>query len=168
MFIGVWAWLGPVAHRDVSRFAWNGGCHVGLMNGSGKAASFFTTYEFLKQQLPKRFTVFRENPSLNHLAGSTGGEFVRFPFFTLRLPTRLTAPTTQMACLIRVPTEVVKSRAQISAYGKDVGTFGAAVKLMQIEGLRGFYRGFGITLARDVRLLHPRYLSRELIHGNFS
>lgn len=55
-----------------------------------------------------------------------------------------------MACLIRVPTEVVKSRAQISAYGKDVGTFGAAVKLMQIEGLRGFYRGFGITLARDV------------------
>lgn len=60
-----------------------------------------------------------------------------------------------MACLIRVPTEVVKSRAQISAYGKDVGTFGAAVKLMQIEGLRGFYRGFGITLARDVR--SPRY-----------
>jgi hypothetical protein len=55
-----------------------------------------------------------------------------------------------MACLIRVPTEVVKSRAQIAAYGKDVGTFGAAAKLMQIEGIRGFYRGFGITLARDV------------------
>lgn len=55
-----------------------------------------------------------------------------------------------MACLIRVPTEVVKSRAQTAAYGKDVGTYGAAVKLMQIEGLRGFYRGFGITLARDV------------------
>ncbi|KAJ9112108.1 hypothetical protein QFC20_002288 [Naganishia adeliensis] len=117
---------------------WKAGGFKGVYRGVGMvgagsapgSASFFTTYEFLKQQLPKRFSVFRENPSLNHLAGSTGGEF--------------------MACLIRVPTEVVKSRAQISAYGKDVGTFGAAVKLMQIEGLRGFYRGFGITLARDI------------------
>jgi hypothetical protein len=40
------------------------------------AATFFTTYEFLKKQLPRRFAAFKENPSLTHLVGSTGGEFV--------------------------------------------------------------------------------------------
>lgn len=79
-----------------------------------------------------------------------------FPDIQLRIADALFPGIPQMACLIRVPTEVVKSRAQTAAYGKEVGTYGAAVKLMQIEGIRGFYRGFGITLARDVRF--PRAL----------
>jgi hypothetical protein len=71
--IGEWEWSAPVVHLDVSLPS----SLRSLFRAyeSAAAATFFTTYEFLKQQLPKRFSVFRENPSLNHLAGSTGGEF---------------------------------------------------------------------------------------------
>lgn len=79
VFIAAWGWSGRGVRRAVSLSL------LSTPRVSHKiseyrpiAASFFTTYEFLKQQLPKRFSVFRENPSLNHLAGSTGGEFVSY------------------------------------------------------------------------------------------
>ncbi len=68
----------------------------------------------------------------------------------------LTPPAHQIACLIRVPTEVVKSLAQTSgaAHAGRTGSrsWGEAVALGRREGLRGFYRGFGITVAREVSL----------------
>ena len=63
-----------------------------------------------------------------------------------------------MACIIRVPTEVVKSRAQTSAHeaGSSTGrsasaSLAAARYVLKHDGLRGFYRGFGITIMREVR-----------------
>lgn len=57
----------------------------------------------------------------------------------------------QVACLIRVPTEIVKSRAQTSTYGSLArSSFAAARILLAHEGLPGFYRGFGITVAREI------------------
>ena len=55
------------------------------------------------------------------------------------------------ACLVRVPTEVIKTRMQTATYGNLAGSSYAAAKLvLSREGLRGFYRGFGITVMREV------------------
>ena len=64
----------------------------------------------------------------------------------------MTVGPRQAACLIRVPTEVVKTRMQTSTYGSLAGSSLAAAKLvLSQEGLRGFYRGFGTTVMREVR-----------------
>ncbi|GJJ13790.1 hypothetical protein Clacol_008047 [Clathrus columnatus] len=82
------------------------------------------------------------------------------------------------ACLIRVPTEVVKTRAQTATFGKSpLPSLIAAKRTFEVEGLRGFYRGFGITVARDLpftvielplyeflKVRLARYLGRETLH----
>lgn len=64
-----------------------------------------------------------------------------------RLALRCGAPR-QAACLVRVPTEVVKQRAQTAAAASSLSV---AQRVWAQEGLRGFYRGFGSTVAREVR-----------------
>ena len=59
--------------------------------------------------------------------------------------------TVQVACLVRVPTEVVKTRMQTLAYGPQGHSSWSAAKLvLSNDGWRGFYRGFGITIMREV------------------
>ncbi|ELU39617.1 S-adenosylmethionine transporter [Rhizoctonia solani AG-1 IA] len=91
------------------------------------AAIFFTTYSTLKQNLPIDTT----HP-LNHVVAASISEVA--------------------ACLVRVPTEVVKSRTQTSAYGAGVSSFGAFLKVAQSESLGGLYRGFGSTVMREIKL----------------
>lgn len=56
----------------------------------------------------------------------------------------------QAACLVRVPTEVIKTRTQTSSYGAAHASSLAAAKLVfKNQGLSGFYRGFGITVMRE-------------------
>ena len=58
----------------------------------------------------------------------------------------------QAACLIRVPTEVIKTRMQTSSYGSHAqSSLAGAKRILTDEGLRGFYRGFGSTIMREVR-----------------
>lgn len=55
------------------------------------------------------------------------------------------------ACLIRVPVEVVKTRSQTYSYGREASSSLASAKnTFNTERLRGFYRGFGITIMREV------------------
>jgi len=55
------------------------------------------------------------------------------------------------ACLIRVPTEVIKTRTQTSTYGPLAQSSWSAAKLvMTNEGIRGFYRGFFSTILREI------------------
>lgn len=50
-----------------------------------------------------------------------------------------------------MPTEVVKTRSQTSTFGKSsFPSLIAAQQTFCAEGLPGFYRGFGITVARDL------------------
>lgn len=57
----------------------------------------------------------------------------------------------QVACLIRVPTEVVKSRMQAASYGSATSnSLQAAKRVLRDGGISGFYRGFGSTIAREV------------------
>lgn len=88
------------------------------------AAIFFTTYSKLKQTLP-----IESNQPLNHVIAASMGEVA--------------------ACLVRVPTEVVKSRTQTAAYGLSVSSLGAFLRVAQSEGLSGLYRGFGTTVMRE-------------------
>lgn len=92
------------------------------------AAAFFVTYEELKKHIPAFLP--DNTPGLNHMLSASGGEFV--------------------SCLIRVPTEVVKSRTQTGAYGAGSSSLTTAINTLRYEGVRGFYRGFGITIAREI------------------
>ncbi|WVR08090.1 hypothetical protein IAU60_005136 [Kwoniella sp. DSM 27419] len=116
---------------------WQSGGFKGVYSGVGSvgmgsapgAAAFFVTYEALKARLPQ-YKVFGDNPALNHMVAASGAEYV--------------------SCLIRVPTEVVKSRTQAGAYGHGKGSWHSAISTMKFEGIKGFYRGFGITIAREI------------------
>lgn len=54
---------------------------------------------------------------------------------------------------MRVPTEVIKTRMQTASYGNLAqSSFSAAKLVLSQEGLRGFYRGFNITIMREVSI----------------
>ncbi|XP_010606354.1 S-adenosylmethionine mitochondrial carrier protein isoform X2 [Fukomys damarensis] len=58
-----------------------------------------------------------------------------------------------VACLIRVPSEVVKQRAQVSASSR---TFQIFCNILYEEGLQGLYRGYKSTVLREIRKLRLR------------
>lgn len=66
---------------------------------------------------------------------------------------------------MRVPTEIVKSRTQTSAYGAASTSWSSARQLFAIEGLRGFYRGFGITIAREIPFTSIQFPLYEALKG---
>ena len=52
-----------------------------------------------------------------------------------------------MACLVRVPTEIIKLRLQT---GRDTNAIRSIQYVIREEGLSGFYRGFNTTLLREI------------------
>ncbi|KPV71792.1 uncharacterized protein RHOBADRAFT_19025 [Rhodotorula graminis WP1] len=98
--------------------------------GSAPGASlFFTSYELAKHHLPRVVPQLGTDswaPAL-HMLSASSGEVA--------------------ACLVRVPTEVVKQRAQTAAASSSLDV---ARQVWAREGLRGFYRGFGSTVAREI------------------
>jgi solute carrier family 25 (mitochondrial S-adenosylmethionine transporter), member 26 len=68
--------------------------------------------------------------------------------------------------LIRVPTEVIKTRMQTSIYGSlGSSSFSAAKLVLFNDGLSGFYQGFGITVMREVNQAHPN-INDLMINGS--
>ena len=67
---------------------------------------------------------------------------------------------------MRVPTDVVKSRQQTSAYGR-ISSYAALRQVVATEGVRGLYRGYGSTIFREIPftcIQFPlyEYLKRQL------
>jgi hypothetical protein len=92
------------------------------------AAVFFSVYEFMKHTLP--FTT--HLAPLNHMVSASIAEVG--------------------ACLIRVPTEVIKTRMQASSYGTlGKSSLSAAKLVLSQDGWLGFYRGIASTVIREVR-----------------
>ncbi|PSR78214.1 hypothetical protein PHLCEN_2v7546 [Hermanssonia centrifuga] len=90
------------------------------------AALFFCTYDTLKQHSP----LSPQFAPLTHMLSASIGEVA--------------------ACLVRVPTEVIKTRMQTASYGSMAkSSFSAAKLVLSTEGIRGFYRGFGTTIMRE-------------------
>jgi solute carrier family 25 S-adenosylmethionine transporter 26 len=121
---------------------WNSGGFRGIYNGLSAAAVgsapgaalFFATYETTKVHLAGvTSSALPEHSPTNHMISASVGEAV--------------------ACLVRVPTEVIKAKMQTSQ-----STFSETLKLVWSErtGTRlsnifgGLYRGYGITFLREI------------------
>jgi len=87
------------------------------------AALFFSSYETGKAALAARNV---EGPSA-HMTAASAAECV--------------------ACLVRVPVEVVKQRMQAGLYAS---MFEGFPKIMAEAGVGGFYTGYAITVAREI------------------
>lgn len=106
------------------------------------AALFFGTYETMKPIIAKQQQLYVGNdaysPALTHMIAASIGEAA--------------------ACLIRVPTEVIKSKMQTNAAGSSTLTSTVQLVLSEKGDTRAFassifgglYRGYGITLMREV------------------
>jgi len=104
------------------------------------AAVFFCTYDTLKRTLP----IPSDLAPVTHMVSASAGEVA--------------------ACLIRVPTEVIKTRTQTSLYGSLAqSSFAAARLVLTTEGIRGFYRGFGSTVMREIPFTSLQFPLYELL-----
>ncbi|KAL1879099.1 hypothetical protein VTK73DRAFT_7323 [Phialemonium thermophilum] len=132
--------------QSVSGFFASGGFH-GIYRGIGSvvigsapgAASFFCTYETIKSLLSS--SIPSSSPALHHMLAASLGEVA--------------------ACAVRVPTEVVKQRAQAGQHG---GSSLSALRAILASPpspsaprssrfatvWRELYRGWGITVMREV------------------
>ncbi|KAF9483582.1 mitochondrial carrier [Pholiota conissans] len=109
------------------------------------AAAFFSTYETMKKNL--HFA--EELAPVKHMISASVAEVA--------------------ACLIRVPTEVIKTRMQTSTYGAHGASSLASARLVLAnDGLRGFYRGFGITVMREIPFTSLQFPLYELLKSQLS
>ncbi|KAF8058709.1 mitochondrial carrier domain-containing protein [Lyophyllum atratum] len=109
------------------------------------AAVFFSTYETMKKHspLPERFA------PLNHMLSASVAEVA--------------------ACLIRVPTEVIKTRTQTMTYGAlGKSSYAAAKQVLANDGWRGFYRGFRSTVMREIPFTSLQFPLYELLKAQLS
>ncbi|NWU78887.1 SAMC protein, partial [Onychorhynchus coronatus] len=89
------------------------------------AAAFFITYENVKSLLPHGSSSYLSPAA--HMVAASLGEVV--------------------ACLIRVPSEVVKQRAQVSP---SSSTLRILSHTLYHEGVQGLYRGYKSTVLREI------------------
>jgi len=101
------------------------------------AAIFFSVYESLKPkalEFQRDYGLWSDNPALSHMLSASAGETA--------------------ACLIRVPTEVLKTQMQVSAAGTQTVSSTLKMVLAQknnsFNALGGLYRGFGSTVMREI------------------
>lgn len=112
-------------------FIGSGGFH-GLYRGLGivsagsipGSAVFFSIYEGIRRIDVKNKKL---NTIKNNFIAPAVGEFA--------------------ACLIRVPVEVIKQRCQATS---TISSRENVLSVMNKEGIRGFYRGFGATVFREI------------------
>lgn len=95
------------------------------------AAAFFVTYECTKSLLgtggAAAAAAAQHASPVTHMLAASLGEIV--------------------ACLIRVPTEVVKQRTQACP---SSSTYNMLLATLREEGVRGLYRGYGSTVLREI------------------
>ena len=112
------------------------------MGSAPGAALFFVTYESTKTLLKQKRQASNRDAAipdpwiepLEHMAAASAGEIA--------------------ACAVRVPTEVVKQRAQAVQYNSSLAALGAILAQRQKIGWVGvwreMYRGWTITIMREV------------------
>lgn len=103
------------------------------MGSAPGAALFFVTYEGVKKQLSDKSGGGGGGPGAHMLAASLGEV---------------------AACAVRVPTEVVKQRAQAKQHPSSLSALRAILSLRATHGFARMwaelYRGWGITIMREV------------------
>lgn len=123
--------------RDVYK-----GISVVAMGSAPGAALFFSTYESMKHVLNDHFgsgaasaqqhprLLVLPQPAIHMLAASVGEV---------------------IACIVRVPTEVIKQRMQAGSGGAaKASMWDTLSSLWRMEGVQGLYKGFNITIMREI------------------
>ena len=104
-----------------------------IIGSAPGAALFFCTYEYSKSLLSRQQYGEKWAP-VEHMVAASAGEIA--------------------ACAVRVPTEVIKQRAQAGLYGSSLGALKGILSQRSTIGLRGvwleLYRGWSITVLREV------------------
>lgn len=97
-------------------------------------AVFFVIYERCNEFFLPRISAFgtgiETSSAITHMLAASCGEFA--------------------SCLIRVPTEVVKQRAQAMAEHSSLSAFREILAARHESVFTGLYRGFGITVMREI------------------
>ncbi|CAK6958683.1 S-adenosylmethionine mitochondrial carrier protein [Scomber scombrus] len=114
------------------------------------AAAFFVTYDYTKSLLGAGGALAAPHAApVTHMLAASLGEIV--------------------ACLIRVPTEVVKQRTQATPSST---TYQTLLATLREEGVRGLYRGYRSTVLRETlwsrRQGHTLYSWQAAVCGAFA
>ncbi|KAI9208878.1 mitochondrial carrier domain-containing protein [Polychytrium aggregatum] len=102
------------------------GLSSAVIGSAPSAALFFVSYEYVKSNLAARSANGQSNAA-THMIAASCGEI--------------------MACSVRVPTEVVKQRMQTGQYHS---VSNALRSILGTEGFFGFYRGYTMTIFREI------------------
>lgn len=104
-----------------------------IIGSAPGAALFFVTYENTKRFLSQQHLLSTSAP-LHHMLAASLGEIA--------------------ACAVRVPTEVIKQRAQARQHASSLAALSSILALRHSVGAAGvwreLYRGWGITVLREV------------------
>ena len=135
--------LSPHLFRSI--YAGVGSAFIG---SAPSAALFFVTYDTLKRSLSPVQNAQSQSPYVHMLAASVG-EIA--------------------ACAVRVPTEVVKQRTQAAQAPSSLAALRQILSLRQTHGAarvgRELYRGFGITVMREVPFTVIQFPLWEALKG---
>ncbi|XP_019633926.1 PREDICTED: S-adenosylmethionine mitochondrial carrier protein-like [Branchiostoma belcheri] len=130
---------------------WKSGGFRGIYSGLGSAAVgsapgaavFFVTYEFVKSLtgslLPESLA------PVSHMIGASAGEVG--------------------ACIVRVPVEVVKQRAQANP---GHSSYSVLRRTVTQEGFRGLYRGYLSTVIREIPFSFVQFPIWEFLKKSWS
>ena len=103
------------------------GLSAAALGSAPGAAIFFSTYEMSKQAVEKPAAARGIHASVVHMGCASLGEV--------------------MACLVRVPTEVVKQRMQAGMHSSMASVVN---DVLRNQGVFGLYQGYGITIMREI------------------
>ena len=99
-----------------------------------QGAIFFVVYEYGNTYFLPQVSTLRLGPetsnAITHMIAASCGELA--------------------SCIIRVPTEVVKQRAQAMTEHSSLSAFKEILAARHENVFRGLYRGFGITIMREI------------------
>lgn len=103
------------------------GLGAAALGSAPGAALFFGVYETLKPYISS--TLPTANPIVSHMIAAASGEIA--------------------SCLVRVPTDTLKTKMQA---GRGTETIASTIRLVMAEPgfFGGMYRGYGITLMREI------------------
>ena len=130
-----------------------------LLGSAPSAASFFVIYDGVKRAAEtedaKKYTLLKSLPSSGvHMIAASLGEIA--------------------ACAVRVPTEVVKQRAQAGLFkGSSLAAFQDILSLRKQRNgysimTREFYKGGGITIMREIPFTMIQFSLWEHLKGYYS
>ncbi|KAJ1918485.1 S-adenosylmethionine transporter [Mycoemilia scoparia] len=121
------------------------GLSSAIIGSAPSSAIFFVCYENVKFALSQNKNISENYSPFIHMVAASCGEVG--------------------ACLVRVPTEVVKQRLQAKHYNS---LYLALTNIYKTEGLMGFYRGYLSTVVREIPFTCIQFPVYEFLKKRYS